>query len=99
MITPAQSRAARALIEWTRDVLARASGVDVAILKQFEDGSHALDQATGLRVRNALEGGGAHFIEEDAEGGAGVRLKFTARDVRAIRRWEGEGGPVGEDDV
>jgi len=28
-----------------------------------------------------------------------VRLKFTAKDVRAINRLEGEGGPVGSDDV
>jgi hypothetical protein len=28
-----------------------------------------------------------------------VRLKFSRREVRAINRWEGEGGTVGEDDI
>jgi hypothetical protein len=29
----------------------------------------------------------------------GVRRKFTRTKVRMIETWEGEGGPVGEDDV
>jgi len=94
-----QCRAARALVEWSRDELSRRAKVDIALLKAFEEGSRPLDSDANLRVRNALEEGGAHFIEEDGDGGAGVRLKFTRKDVRAIRRWEGEGGPVGEDDV
>jgi hypothetical protein len=73
--------------------------VDLTVVRAFEDGVQQVDPAIGSRLRAALEAGGAHFIEEDAEGGAGVRLKFTRKDVRAIRRWEGEGGPVGEDDV
>lgn len=51
------------------------------------------------RLRDALERGGAVFIREDNSGGLGVRLKFNAKDVRAINRMEGEGGPVGTDDV
>ena len=51
------------------------------------------------RLRDALERGGAVFIGEDNSGGLGVRLKFNAKDVRAINRMEGEGGPVGTDDV
>ena len=50
------------------------------------------------RLRQALESGGAVFIDED-DAGAGVRLKFTRRDVRSINRLEGEGGVVGSDDV
>lgn len=99
MITPAQCLAARALIAWSRDELARKSAVDLVTLAAFEEGIQTLDADGNLRLRLALEAGGAHFIEEDADGGAGVRLKFTRKDVRAIRRWEGEGGPVGEDDV
>lgn len=99
MITPAQSRAARSLIEWSREELARNADIALDALRQFEAGAHALDPAVNQALRNALEAGGAHFIDEDGEGGAGVRLKFNRKDVRAIRRWEGEGGPVGEDDV
>lgn len=98
-MTPSQCRAARALVEWSRDELSRRAKVDAALLKAFEEGARSLDSGVTLSVQNALEEGGAHFIEEDADGGAGVRLKFTRKDVRAIRRWEGEGGPVGDDDV
>ena len=36
MITGAQCRAARALVEWTRDKLASNSGVDTRIIEEFE---------------------------------------------------------------
>ena len=50
--------------------------------------------------KKAMEAGlYAANMPEDVGGGHGVRLKFTARDVRAIARLEGEGGPVGDDDV
>ncbi|MEY2854363.1 MAG: hypothetical protein RL030_1495, partial [Pseudomonadota bacterium] len=50
------------------------------------------------RVCEALEEGGAVFIPENG-GGVGVRLKYAKRDVRAVNKWEGEGGPAGDDDV
>jgi hypothetical protein len=31
--------------------------------------------------------------------GVGVRLKFSRKEVRAINRWEHEGGTPGEDDI
>ena len=58
-------------------------------------GCHSFHSALGT----PLERGGAVFIGEDNSGGLGVRLKFNAKDVRAINRMEGEGGPVGTDDV
>ena len=51
------------------------------------------------RLQDSLERGGAVFIAKDHTGGLGVRLKFNTKDVRAINRMEGEGGPVGTDDV
>lgn len=98
-MTAAQCRAARALIHWSREALAQAADVDPRSLEAFEEGTRALDAAAALRLRSALEQGGAVFIDEDERAGAGVRLKFNRGDVRAIRRLEGEGGPVGEDDV
>ncbi len=50
------------------------------------------------RLRATLESGGAVFIDEDALG-AGVRLKFTRKEVRSINQLENEGGPVADDDV
>lgn len=97
-ITGPQARAARALVEWPRDVVARRSGVDIEAIAAFETGRvDPGDDAKG-RLKAALEEGGAVFIDENG-GGAGVRLKFSRKEVRSINRMENEGGPVGEDDV
>jgi len=98
IITAAQCRAARALIEWSVDDLARASKVDSKTIEDFELRYRAPGDSDKRRVRVALEKGGVIFIPENG-GGAGVRLKFSRREVRAINRWEGEGGTVGEDDI
>ncbi|KEZ18606.1 hypothetical protein CP98_02638 [Sphingobium yanoikuyae] len=93
------ARAARALVEWPRDHVARLAGIDMPMLADFEAGRADPGYDAKARLRLVLEQGGAVFLPEDGEQGAGVRLKFTARDVRAINRMEGEGGPVGSDDV
>lgn len=46
-------------------------------------------------VRRALEAAGVEFIPENG-GGAGVRLKFNRREVKAINALENEGGIVGD---
>jgi len=98
-MTAAQCRAARVLIHWSRDALAQAAGIEAQSIEAFETGARPLDAASVLRLQSALEQGGAVFIDDDERAGAGVRLKFNRGDVRAIRRLEGEGGLIGEDDV
>lgn len=98
-ITGPLARAARALVQWPRDHVGKLARIDEAVLKDFEVGLSDLPGTDKTRLRQALEEGGAVFLPEDEGGGHGVRLKFTARDVRAIARLEGEGGPVGDDDV
>jgi len=97
-ITGPQCRAARALAQWPREKVARMSGIDEEAVEAFEGGIGSLDEGQITALRTALEQGGAVFIPENG-GGAGVRLKYTRKDVRAINKWEGEGGPPGEDDV
>lgn len=99
MLSAAQCRAARALIEWSRDRLAEASSVEAEAIRQFESKFTDLDASAKQRLRAALESGGAVFISEENGAGEGVRLKFSRPAVRAIERWEGEGGTPGEDDV
>jgi hypothetical protein len=41
---------------------------------------------------------GVEFIPENG-GGAGVRLEFNRREVKAIDVLENEGGPAKDDDV
>jgi hypothetical protein len=98
VLTAAQCRAARAMVEWSAQQLSESSGVDLQTLVDFEARYHRPDPETKRRLRIALEHAGVTFIAENG-GGAGVRFKFNSRDVRAIDRWEAEGGTAGEDDI
>src|SRR5690242_4966084 len=71
-----QIKAARALLAWSQDELAAASGVSVPTVKRLEaaDGALGGRSETGEKIRHALERAGIEFIEENG-GGAGVRLK------------------------
>ncbi|OYW88825.1 MAG: DNA-binding protein [Sphingobium sp. 32-64-5] len=99
IFTGPQARAARVLVQWPRHHVARLANVPEAALTAFETGGMALDEDARQRLCLALESGGAIFLPEDEHGGVGVRLKFTAKDARAVNRMENEGGPVGSDDV
>ena len=98
-ITGPLARAARALTQYPRALIAEAAGLDEAMLQGFETGEARLDDEALRRLEKALESVGALFLPEDEVGGVGVRLKFSARDVRAINWLEGEGGAYGSDDV
>lgn len=97
-ITGPQARAARALVQWPRDHVARLSGMTLDALTAFEREKVDPGEEARSRLQAALEEGGAVFLSED-DGGLGVRLKFTRKEVRSIRGMENEGGPVGDDDV
>lgn len=91
-------RAARALVQWRRVQLAEEAGVARRAIRQFESGGADPGDKAKAALMHALERAGAVFLDEDNLG-AGVRLRFTAKDVGALSRLEGEGGAVGEDDV
>ena len=98
MITGAQCRAARALVEWTREKLAGNSGVDALIIEEFERRISLPDQDVCGTLQTALENAGAVFIAENG-GGIGVRLKLNRSEVKRIGVLENEGGIVGMDAV
>jgi ribosome-binding protein aMBF1 (putative translation factor) len=75
-MTPAQCRAARGLLDWTRQRLADASHINTAIIDNFEHGFATPQNATLNALRRALEIGGVIFVDENAQG-AGVRLRKT----------------------
>ncbi|NTF91694.1 helix-turn-helix domain-containing protein [Rhizobium rhizogenes] len=76
-ILPEQIRAARALIDWTREDLARASGVTVRTLARIET-SQTIPRDTTLKLLSAaLEAAGVEFIPENGAG-AGVRMAKRA---------------------
>jgi transcriptional regulator with XRE-family HTH domain len=79
-LTSAQIRAARSLIRWSAEDLARESSLSVATIRRAElaVGEPSMTAANNLAVRRALEAAGVEFIDENG-GGAGVRLKKASR--------------------
>jgi hypothetical protein len=85
-LSSAQIRAARALLRWRAEDLARGSAVGVATIRRAElaEEETSMTAANDLAVRRALEAGGVEFIDENG-GGAGVRLRRRARP-KAVKR-------------
>lgn len=71
-----QVKAARALLRWSQNNLAAASGVSTATIKRLEakTGEFGGRSETAAAIRTALEQAGVEFIPENG-GGAGVRLR------------------------
>ena len=84
MITGAQLRAARALLDMDRKTLAERAGVSLPTIQRMESAQGVVGGTveTLMKVVEALEAAGVELIAEGAtsrEGGRGVRLKKTAR--------------------
>jgi hypothetical protein len=81
-LTSAQIRAARALVRWRAQDLARESSVGVATIRRAEltDDMTSMTAANDLAVRRALEAAGVEFIDENG-GGPGVRLRKSAKEM------------------
>ena len=76
-LSSAQIRAARALLRWSADDLARESALGLSTIKRAELASEetSLTVANDLAVRRALEAAGVIFIDENGGAGPGVRLR------------------------
>jgi transcriptional regulator with XRE-family HTH domain len=81
LVTPAQCRAARGLIDWTQKQLADRAKVGVVTVRQLEAGTHEPRRATVEVIRLCFEAAGVEFIDENG-GGAGVRLVKRATRSR-----------------
>ena len=79
MISPAQCRAARGLLDWSQQDLAREAGVGVVTIRQVEAGIIQPRRATLVVVRHTLEAAGIEFIEDNG-GGVGVRFREVRRE-------------------
>ena len=75
VLTPAQLRAARALIGWSREDLSKHSGVGANTTKDFEINNSDPKLGTVQKWRRALEAAGVKFIDADDQDGPGVRLR------------------------
>ena len=78
-MTPAQCRAARALVEFSQGELASKARVGESTVRNFEAG-RSVPVANNLEaIRRVLESAGVEFIAENG-GGAGVRLRKDSAD-------------------
>ena len=75
-------KAARALLDWSQEDLASASGVSIATIRKLEIGFVSPRSKTMLSVRRAFEDAGLEFIEPD-----GVRRR--PEDVLVYQGSEG----------
>lgn len=74
--SPAQCRAARALLRWTQDRLAERAAVARKTVADFELGNRSLHRRTRLDITIALEAAGIEFIWGTE--GDGVRFARSA---------------------
>ncbi|CDM61869.1 MULTISPECIES: helix-turn-helix domain-containing protein [Rhizobium] len=98
MITGSQCRAARALIDFSRERLAISAGVSIETIVHFERKLAKPSEDDVFALQSALETAGAVFISDNGRG-IGVRLKFTKSEAKRISILENEGGIVASDRV
>ena len=77
-MTPAQSRAARALLEMNQLTLAQNAGLGLSTVVDFERQRRKVSQEAVLAMKAALELAGIMFIGKNG-GGEGVRLRKPSR--------------------
>jgi transcriptional regulator with XRE-family HTH domain len=75
-LSSSQIRAARALLRWSAEDLARESALGLNTIKRAElaEDKTSLTVANNLAVRRALEAAGVEFIDENGSG-PGVCLR------------------------
>ena len=80
MIYPNQIRAARGLLDINQEELARRSKVGLATVRRIENSTDDLRTTVQvlMRIQRALESAGIIFIDQDGQGGPGVRLRKTS---------------------
>jgi predicted transcriptional regulator len=74
MITPAQCRAGRGLLNWTQAGLASRAHVSDSTIRHFESGRHVPTHNNHEAIQRALEEGGVVFLDDSDGCGPGVRL-------------------------
>jgi transcriptional regulator with XRE-family HTH domain len=84
-ITPAQSRAARALVNISTRTLAALTGLSLSTINNFECGKAPLTSYTRATIREHLERQGVIFLEEHGQG-VGVKLTPAAMNSRPEHR-------------
>jgi len=74
MLSPPQCRAARALLNWSQEQLAKGSNLGLSTVRNFEAGRTLPVHNNLAAIRTALESAGVEFVGE-----SGVSLKEPAQ--------------------
>lgn len=91
ILTPAQLRAARAMLGWSARILAEEAGVHITTVQRLERDGEAVrgNVSTLNKIQQAVEAGGVQFLDaKGPDAGPGVRLnaaskQTTRRDKRS----------------
>lgn len=94
LVSPAQCRAARALLGWSQATLADQAGVARRTVAHFEVGRRALLLRTRREIMETFQRAGIEFVWPAAPAGEGVRL---ARPPEPPARHSQEGARCPED--
>jgi transcriptional regulator with XRE-family HTH domain len=81
MITAAQCRAARGLLDWSQQDLADRAGVGIVTVRQIEAGVNEPRRSTLEVVRLAFDAAGVELINPNG-GGIGVRFKSPTASTK-----------------
>ncbi|NIA69644.1 helix-turn-helix transcriptional regulator [Pelagibius litoralis] len=73
-MTGKQCRAARAMLQWSREDLGERTGIHYITLCNFELGHCTLKRANAQLLRLTFEAAGVLLIDGDSSGGPGVCL-------------------------
>ncbi len=83
-LTPTLCRSARALLGWTIEELATASGVGVSTIISFEAGQRVPMRSNQVALERAFSDAGVIFLEADMNSGRGLKLTRSTEALRDI---------------
>lgn len=90
MISAAQCRAARAMLDWTQEKLAESAQVARPTIADFERNFRAPMRNNLISIMNTFEAAGLSFIPDNGEG-AGVRFrKVELEYIKSVKDRNGD---------
>jgi len=81
MLSPAQCRAARGLLDWSQEQLAQASGLSRSTVRDFESGRHDPHRGSLALILQTLAAQGVELIAAADGMGEGVRFRTQSTPV------------------
>lgn len=83
-LTPSLCRSARALLGWTIEELAKASGVGVSTIISFEAGQRVPMRSNQVALERTFAEAGVIFLDPDMNSGRGLKLTRSTEALRDI---------------